>query len=253
MAPKILLHGAGAIGTIYVYLLQKAGCSVTAVCRSNYEAAKKDGFTIDSDVYGKGIQIRPVVARSPTEAKELGPFDYVIVSTKAFPGVTPQIIAPAISESTTIVLIQNGIGIEDEYAKAFPNNPLLSCVVYLPTTQVSPGHIVMGATEILQIGTYPATSSSDSPAYQSAERLVQTLTSAGSSTTLHVDIQEKRWQKLLINASWNPICALTLSRDVAYLASSPEAENVVTAVMAEVVSIARAKGYTKITVQMTKD
>nr|OQO28169.1 hypothetical protein B0A51_04589 [Rachicladosporium sp. CCFEE 5018] len=253
MAPKILLHGSGAIGTIYIYLLQKAGCSVTAVCRSNYEKVKKDGFAIDSDIYGKGIKISPKVVRSPEEAYASGPFDYVIVCTKAFPGVTPQIIAPAISEATTVVLIQNGIGIEDEYATAFPNNPLLSCVVYLPTTQVSTGHIVMGATEILQIGTYPAISASDSPAYQSAARLVKALTSAGSNTTLHPDIQEKRWQKLLINASWNPICALTLSRDVAYLASSPEAENVVTAVMAEVVSVARAKGYNNITVQMTKD
>lgn len=38
--PKVLLFGAGSIGTIYIYILQKAGCEVTAVCRSNYEAAK---------------------------------------------------------------------------------------------------------------------------------------------------------------------------------------------------------------------
>ena len=38
--PKVLVFGAGAVGTIYIYLLQQAGCAVTAVCRSNYEAAK---------------------------------------------------------------------------------------------------------------------------------------------------------------------------------------------------------------------
>lgn len=38
--PRVLLFGSGAIGTIYVYILQQAGCDVSAVCRSNYEAAK---------------------------------------------------------------------------------------------------------------------------------------------------------------------------------------------------------------------
>lgn len=246
MPPKILLHGSGAIGTIYVYLLLKAGCEVTAVCRSNYDAASKNGFIIDSDKYGKDIHIQPKVVRSPSEAASQGQFDFVIVSTKALPGPkpsTPEIIKPAISQNTTIVLIQNGIGIEEDYVAAFPSNPLLSCVVYLPTTQISPGHIEMGNTEVLQIGPYPATSSSDVPARRAAETLRDTLNSVGGNTTIFDDIQEKRWTKLLINASWNPICALTLSRDVAYLSSSSLAESVVRDVMLEVIAIARAKGY----------
>lgn len=255
MPPKVLIHGTGAIGTIYVYLLLKAGCDVVAVCRSNYEVAKANGFTINSDKFGANIHIQPKVVRSPAEAAETeGEFDFVIVSTKAFPGSGPDAIRPAITKGkTTIALIQNGIGIEEEYATAFPDNPLLSCVVYLPTTQTSPGHIQMGATETLQIGTYPATSQPDSPAWKAAQSLKQTLNEAGGNATLFEDVQEKRWQKLLVNASWNPICALTLSRDVAYLASSPAAEDTVTAVMAEVVLVARAKGYTDITVQLAKD
>ena len=145
MTPKVLVHGSGAIGAIYIYILQQSGCTVTAVCRSNYSAVKANGFTIDSDKFGKNIKVRPDhVVQSPAEAASqgLGPFDYIIVSTKALPGQklsTPEIIRPAVTEGeTTIVLIQNGIGIEDEYAAAFPKNILISCVVYLPTTQISP-------------------------------------------------------------------------------------------------------------------
>lgn len=257
MAPKILLFGSGAIGTIYVYLLLKAGCDVTAVCRSNYEAAKADGFLIDSDMYGKAIHIRPKVVRTPREATSNGSFDYVLVCSKALPGPkpsTPELIAPAVTEGKTcIVLIQNGIGIEDEYALTFPNNPLLSCVVYLPTTQIEPGRVQMGNLELLQIGAYPASASDSTHVRAAADTLSQSLKSAGGNPHLFDDIQPKRWSKLLINASWNPICALTLSRDAAYLQSSSMAEQFVNDVMLEVVSLAQAMGYEEITTQAAKD
>jgi len=256
MPPKVLVHGSGAIGAIYIYLLLQAGCSVTAVCRSNYAAAKTNGFTIDSDRYGHGIRIHPNVVRTPEEAASQGPFDFIIISTKALPGQklsTPEIIKPAVTEGkTAIVLIQNGIGIEDEYATAFPSNPLLSCVVYLPTTQISPGHIATGSIELLQIGTFPAAQEPTSPAKQAAEQLRSTIASGGGNAELHADIQAQRWSKLLINASWNPICALSLSRDVAFLASSTVAEKLVTDVMDEVVAIAQAKGYNNVTSEMAR-
>lgn len=256
MPPEILVHGSGAIGAIYIYLLLQAGCSVTAVCRSNYTAAKESGFTIDSAKYGKGIKIHPNIVRTPEEAASQGPFDFIIVSTKVLPGQkpsTPDVIKPAVTQGkTTIVLIQNGIGIEDEYAAAFPANPLLSCVVYLPTTQISPGHINMGGIELLQIGTFPAVQEPTSQAKQAAEQLQSTLASGGGNAELHADIQAQRWSKLLINASWNPICALSLSRDVAFLASSSMAEKLVTDVMDEVVAIAQAKGYNNVTREMAR-
>ena len=250
MAPKVLLHGSGAIGTIYVYLLSNAGFDVTAVCRSNYEAAKANGFLIDSDKYGKGIRIHPKVARTPAEAAENGPYDYIIITTKAIPDAgTSKVIEPAVTKGrTTIVLIQNGVGIEDEYAALFPDNPILSCVVYLPTTQVTPGHIQMGTFEKLEVGTFPASTYQNKSGLQkAADDFMNIMKKAGSEVLWYDDIQEKRWNKLLLNAAWNPICALTLSRDVAFLQSSPEAYKVVEDVMLEVVPIARALGYTSIT------
>lgn len=252
MAPKVLLHGTGAIGGIYVYLLLKAGCHVTAVCRSNFEAVKQNGFTINSDVYGKNLHCRPEVARTPKEAAESSsePFDYVLVCAKALPEAqTPSLIAPAVTMGkTTIVLIQNGIGIEDEFAARFPDNPLLSCVVYLPTSQIQPGHIQMGATELLEIGTFPATAYTSHPATHAAtDVLIATLISAGGNPVFYPAIQERRWKKLMLNAAWNPVCALTLSRDVAFLTSSPGAEELIRDMMREVIAICAALGYTAIT------
>jgi len=258
MPTNILLHGSGAIGTIYVYLLLQAGCSVTAVCRSNYEAAKANGFTIDSDKYGQGVHVRPTqVARSLAEAaaQSTEAFDYVIVCTKALPEArTAKLIQPAVTEGkTTIVLIQNGIGIENEYASLFPSIPLLSCVVYLPTTQISPAHIQMGAIELLEIGTYPASAYTPKHAKAATDFFLETVKRGGSDAHFYPEIQEQRWRKLLVNASWNPICALTLSRDVAFLASSPSAESCVEGVMREAVAVAQALGYKSVTADMAAE
>lgn len=62
-------------------------------------------------------------------------FEYVVVCTKAFPRSTPSL--PTLLESfitpkhTTIVLIQNGVGIEDEVAERWPENSIITCVVRL--------------------------------------------------------------------------------------------------------------------------
>ena len=55
MAEKsnVLLVGSGGVGTMGAYNLEVGGlASVTAVLRSNYEAAKKDGFTLTSMDHG---------------------------------------------------------------------------------------------------------------------------------------------------------------------------------------------------------
>jgi 2-dehydropantoate 2-reductase len=245
---KVLLHGTGAIGTVYAYLLLKAGCEVTAVCRSNYEAAKANGLLIDSDLYGKGIRIAPNVVRTPAEAVSHGPFDYVIVATKVLPSAkNSEIIAPAVTPGhTSIVLMQNGVSIEEEYALKFPGTTILSCVIYLPSTQVKPGHIEMGNLETLQVGAYPSRSDRAEHMKAAGELLVSTLASAGGNATWFEDIQEKRWYKLLLNAAWNPICALSLCRDTAFLAASDVSNDVLKGVMGEIVAVAKKLGYESI-------
>lgn len=238
--PKVLLFGAGGVGTVYLWLLSKSS-TTTAVCRSNYDVAKKDGFIINSTIFGQGIHFTPTIVRSCEEAASLdsAPFDYIVVCSKAIPGTVPQWIAPVITPGhTVIVLLQNGIGIEEEYATAYPDNPIVSTVLYFPATQRPAGVIKHGEIERLEMGAYPS-SVSDRHARAFA-RLIQ---SAGATAILHEDIQLIRWTKLLINASWNPICALALSKDTDVLGSCDEASDIIEAVMMEIRDVAAAYGY----------
>ena len=147
---KALLFGAGGVGCVYGYILDKAGVEVTAVCRTNYEAVKARGIIVRSAIFGHQ-QYHPTAVRTIAEAK--GPFDFILVCSKAFPG-TSKLIKDAVSPQTAIVLAQNGIAIEDEYAELFPTNTIISGVVYLPVTQVDAGIVEMGPLERFEIGTF---------------------------------------------------------------------------------------------------
>jgi len=221
-------------------LLSKVA-SVTAVCRSNYDVVKKEGFIINSSIFGNNIHFRPHVVRdcSKAAAADAQPFDYVLVCSKAIPGSTPELIEAVVTPGhTVILLLQNGIGIEEEYTIAFPNNSVVSCVVYLPATQHPAGFIKHGEVERLEIGSYPSSASSEH-----AEAIGKLLKQAGATVEVHKDVQLKRWYKLVVNASWNPLCALTLCTDVEFMESSSPATGLVFDIMLEVCDIAKAYGY----------
>jgi 2-dehydropantoate 2-reductase len=244
--PKVLLFGAGSVGAVYLWLLSRVA-DTTAVCRSNYDVVSKDGFILNSSIFGRGIQFKPAVVRDCDEAASRAqgvPYDYIVVCSKAIPGLVPKLITPAVTPGkTAIVLIQNGVGIEQEYTEAFPSSPIVSAVVYLPVTQRPSGVITHGEVEKLQIGKFPSSAYSDS-----AKAFTELVQAAGGTAEFYEDVQAKRWSKLLVNASWNPICALTLSKDTDVLESCSEAPTVLLAVMMEICNIANAYGYT-----MTKE
>lgn len=259
MATKVLIFGAGSIGGAYAVILSRAvpAVDITVICRSNFDAVSKNGFTLHSNIFGRDLNAKPSVARNVDEAVKANkgaPFDYIFITTKALP-TTPawDLIKPAVTRETTIVLIQNGIDTEAPFAALFPDTPLLSTVVYLPTTQTEPGVIEHRELELLHIGTYPAAAPAAHKAAASA--LADLLTRAGASSKLHDDVQTERWSKLLVNASWNSICALTRCRDRTLLdvrteAAGGEFADFVRGVMLEIAATARAYGYAAIDAEL---
>jgi 2-dehydropantoate 2-reductase len=240
---RVLVFGTGGVGSIYAYILHKGGASVTTVCRSNFVAVQEQGITIDSALFGV-VHFNPAsVVRSVADAvssQPYQPFDYIVVCSKWFPN-SAHLIQPAVSAHTSIVLCQNGIGIEAEYVAAYSQNAIISGVVYLPTTQTSPGHIRMGPLQKLQIGTFSA-SPADATTTKAAEEFAETFRAGGGIIEVHPDIQPARWIKLAVNVAWNPICALTRCDDANFLRSTPAAETAVRAVMKEISALAAAAG-----------
>lgn len=241
---RALIFGAGGVGSVYGWFLEKAGVAVTAVCRSNYTQVKSQGIQIRSIKWGRHVT-RPIAVPSVAEARQHGPFDYILVCSKAFPE-TSSLIRDAVTPGSAIVLAQNGIGIEDDYAKAYPENTIISGVVYLPVKQIEPGVVAhITPLESFEIGTYPAATSDTAKAQ--AQNLSKLFAAGGAVCNLHDDIQAQRWNKLAINATFNTMCALTLCDDANLLRSSDSAVDMIRDVMREISRLASALGYNTVT------
>jgi 2-dehydropantoate 2-reductase len=247
------VFGTGSVGTMYGMLLSMGGADVTCICRSNYEIASSKGFQICSTVFGDR-SFHPKVARSVQEAvsgeSASGPFDFVVVCIKANnAGISPtELIQPAITEShTSIFIIQNGLGVEHIYQEAFPKNPIISGVTYMPTSQISPCVVSHTETQNLYLGIYSGSPSINLLGVNATEALAGMIRAAGADATVCADIQAERWKKLIGNATWNPICALSRCRDLQFLQATPDlAQEFVVESMREVVAVAAALGYSKV-------
>jgi 2-dehydropantoate 2-reductase len=180
------------------------------------------------------------VVRSIAEAASTGSYDFILVCSKAFPG-TAALIKEAVTPGTAIVLAQNGIAIEEDYAKLYPDNAIISGAVYLPTTQIRPGYCVHGPLELFEIGTFPANAFGE--AKGKTQQLSNIFKAGGATAPIFDDIQKRRWIKLAVNAAWNPTTALALCDDGNFLRSSPEADAMVVNIFREVGRIAAAAGY----------
>lgn len=251
MSPRILIFGGGSIGAVLAYLLSKSidASNIVVVCRSNYDVVAKHGFTINSTVYGMNENVRPVAVRSVTEAIQAYPdgFDYICVATKAIVKGNisqPELIKPAVSAKTNIVLMQNGISIEEPYRALFPDNAIASVAIYMPCTQTAPGVVSHTLFSKFLLGTYPAKAKSEHKS--STAQFVGLLNDSGATAVHEDDIQLARWTKLIVNGSLNPICALSRLRDVQFLGAAPGAESFLRNVMSEIASIARAEGYREV-------
>ncbi|KAF9426226.1 hypothetical protein BGZ94_006810 [Podila epigama] len=237
--------GTGAIGAYYTWRIQQSGnCTITAVCRSNYEAVKADGIKIQTIAWGEGPHVfRPdhVVKTVPSET-----YDYIIVCMKALPNVysIPDIIAPAVeaSPNAAIVLIQNGIGIEDPIKKRFPRNPILSSIAYIGVTQNELGVVYhSGPVQRLAVGLFETIEGVDTAS--AIQIFGDRCKSGGIETTVTDDIQNYRWQKIVWNGSMNPICILSELWTVSNVLADKKYEAITWTTMREIAALAEALGH----------
>ncbi|KAK0898827.1 hypothetical protein LTR91_013683 [Friedmanniomyces endolithicus] len=190
MPIRVLLVGAGAIGSFYGARLASAPHTlVSALCRSNYQAVKDKGFRVTSPIFGDGGFRPEYTFGSPAEARQAPvKFDYLLVATKALPDLSDDscLLEGLVGEDTSIVLVQNGLGIEEPYRKRFPRACILSAITIASVAQPSHGHIKHNGWTRISIGPYvpqPDTgpNCSEERGAQSCSRLVELLKAGGIS------------------------------------------------------------------------
>ena len=252
MAIDILIVGAGAVGAFYASRLAHASeARVSVICRSNFNAVKSHGFTVESPQYGTD-RFRPyMVFPNPEAARRssVTAWDYVVVSTKALPDVSDDsgLLEGLIGAQTSIVLIQNGLGVEAPYAQRFPQATILSAVTIVSAAQPQHGMIKHNRWTRISIGPYlPMTPSGRevSDKGQAVARNIKfvSLLQAGGIKDAeaydHAKLQLVRWHKIAINAAMNPSSVLSRGSTNAQMALDAEMHLHLKGVMEEVLGTA---------------
>lgn len=232
---KILVIGAGAIGSFYGAILSKAGAEVSVVCRSDYPVVKQRGFKINSSDLGSWIFTPSQVVRSAAEYQ--GQADYLILCTKiTADSDRVQLIKDAVSNQTCIVFIQNGVEIEQELVDAFPDNEIISGLAFICCNRINPGETLHLAYGKLTLGSLNRQGSSDK-----TKHLADLINKTGIEAQVSEQIVMSRWLKCLWNAPFNPVSVLSGGLSTQEILSAQEP--LIRTIMHEVLDIAKACGY----------
>jgi len=229
-----VIFGAGGVGTFFGGLLVLAGNDVRFIARgAQLDALRRDGIHIESTALG--ARHAPAV-RVTADTGEVGVVDLVLVAVKAqqTAGILDA-LAPLVGPATTIVTLQNGVESDEVIARRFGRGRVLPAVVYVGATVEHPGHVRHVAAGTIALGV-PAGADR-----ARVEAVRDRLATTGMPVRISDDIQHDRWRKLLWNASFNMVSAIT-GRDPEVLLQVPESRALLLDLMREVVAVARAQG-----------
>jgi 2-dehydropantoate 2-reductase len=249
---KIAVLGAGAIGGFLGARLARAGVDVALIARGPHLQAMKDsGLRV---IEGGGDWTVHVEATDDFAAMQDADVVFVTLKAHSLPPVAER-MAANLGQDTAVVSALNGIpwwyfqrhggnldGIHLEtvdpggvIGRAVDPNRVIGCVVYPATSLVSPGVVRHSEGERFSLGELDG---SQSPR---CVELSRALMSAGLKAPVQPNIRAELWLKLLGNAVFNPLSALTRAT-LGDLAQSPLVAEVVRAAMQEVDAVARGIG-----------
>ncbi|KAM0542857.1 hypothetical protein ACHAPJ_012580 [Fusarium lateritium] len=239
---EVLVYGLGAIGSFYAFILSRSKpVRLTVVARSNFDAVAANGIDITSENHGKHLVKPHQVLKSVADANQ--EFDFIICTHKAVDQISAASdVAPGVGNDTSIVIIQNGVGNEDAFRERFPNVTIISCVTWVGARQPQPGIITHTTSEDMQVGLYPNEAGDSTRDGKHLAQFESLLSTGKTIFQIVPNIQVQRWEKVVWNAAWNSLTALTLMDTHAWLNSSDLSTPMTKKLMKEVIDVAKALG-----------
>ena len=232
---KYAVIGTGAIGGYYGAKLARAGFDVNFLFHRDYAFVREHGLQVDS-VAGSFL-LRQVRAFASTA--EMGPCDVVLVALKTVNNhLLKTLLPPLLKEDTLVVLIQNGIGVEEDVQRVFPDVALAAGLAFICCAKTEPGRVDHQCYGSINIGNY---SCRDAARIAS---LVEDLRTAGIEAH-EVEYREARWKKAVWNMPFNGMTVL-LSAQTDTLLHQPDTRRLIYEQMLEIVRTADRLGVRKV-------
>lgn len=223
--------GAGAVGTYYGALLARGGHDVTMVARgAHLDAMRATGRAVVRETDGTLWDV-PVRALAAPEGP---PPDLVIVTTKSHHTLAAaQALVSVVGPDTTVMSLQNGVENVGRLASVLGPERVLGAIAFVGLRVQEPGVVDHEAEGWVKMG--------DPAGLTERGTRIHGLLAPCWDVALSERIVHDQWHKLLWNAGFNAICAVTGATAGEALATR-ESEALVRAAMWEVVAVAARHG-----------
>jgi len=239
---RLLVAGAGAMGSMFGGLLAEAGHSVTLadIDQRHLDAVRERGLLMRVSPREERC-VHVSTCSLPDEHPDLADAILVMCKTWANAELAP-LLLPALHSETVIVSLQNGLGAADSLSSALPFGRIFSGTTTAGAHKPQPGVVDLspitasGASKS-QLAQPPRSDDCD----PNINRFIEALTSAGLPCEMPDDAQAVIWTKVALAATAGPTTAL-LRCTVAEMVASHEAMKLWNSLFDEVLEVAHALG-----------
>jgi 2-dehydropantoate 2-reductase len=225
--------GTGALGGFYGARLQRAGCELHFLLHSDYEHVRQHGLVCDSK---DGDFTLPKV-NAYADTRDMPKCDVVCVCLKTTHNhLLPQLLPPVVKDNGVVLVMQNGLGIEEQVAGIVGPQRVMGGLCFLCSNKIGPGHIRHLDYGHVGLGEFAARGVSER-----MRGIGDDMQRAGIQVQLAEDLAVARWEKLVWNVPYNGY-SVVLDATTEELMANPHTRQLVEDIMREVVAGARACG-----------
>jgi len=238
MDPRVLVAGAGAVGSVIGGMLAAAGHRVTLLGRAPHLAAiAAEGLVLEG-LWGER-RVRDLTLAATVD-ELAGPYDAVLLTVKSYDTVgTLATVRSLVASAGCVIAMQNGLGNVEQVVEAVGPERALGARVIFGATLPRFGVVrVTVCADPIALG--PAVAGTPA-AEDLADQWVGRLADAGIPTERTTNLQAHLWTKIFYNAALNPLGAL-FGQPYGALAADPDARAVMDAVIEECFAVAGARG-----------
>lgn len=231
MSLKYAVIGTGAIGGYYGGRLANSGKEVHFLFHSDYEYVKQHGLRVDSV---EGNFILPKV-KAYNNTKDMPECDVVLVALKSTNNhLLKELLPPLLHDKTLVVLIQNGLGLEEDLQKEFPSLYIAGGLAFICSNKIGEGHIAHLDYGKLNIGSYSC------PDMHLLNMVISDFNASGIEAQ-NVELENARWRKLVWNIPYNGM-TVVLNTTTDRLMNNDNTRTLIKEMMLEVIRAANHSG-----------
>mmetsp|Transcript_1094 Transcript_1094/g.1431 ORF Transcript_1094/g.1431 Transcript_1094/m.1431 type:complete len:364 (-) Transcript_1094:372-1463(-) len=192
---SVAVIGSGAVGCYYGARLAEGNHDVTFQMRRDLQAVKQNGLSVQSCL-GDMFLENPKVAAT---AEEIGPVDWVLVCLKSYAlKEAKDLIAPCVGENTRILMIMNGLAIEEPIAEWFGAEKVFGGLAFICANRGVPGQVIHSDYGALDVGHFL-----DDPS--ELDQVKELFAPTKVEARIQDCLLAARWGKLLWNIPFNGI------------------------------------------------